>query len=138
MNFEDIPVDNERVEKLTQLYRTMEKARHEFAIKHGFAYKRPQNFKNCIVIRWKTTRERYGINYPRIEEYTKISHEIADKYNLWDAEFPLLDADYRLFKAGIYSFTEFHRTWAIPNEYKELQDYIIPKLPKWAKLTRKA
>lgn len=127
-----------RVQQLIAIRREREEARHEFAVKHGFAYKRAQNFKNCIVIRWKTSRIKYEINYPRIEEYVKISHDLSDKYKLWHKDDLLLDAELRLFKGGIYVFHEWdHHTWAIPNEYKEMQDYVLSKLPKWAKVSVK-
>jgi len=127
-----------RVRQLVELRKRLENERWAFAQKHGFAYTRAQNFKNCIVIRWKTSRTKYKIIYPRIEEYTKIAHDLSDKYKLWNDEDPFLDSSLRLLGAGIYCFNEWgHNTWAIPNEYKEMQEYVLSKLPKWAKVSMK-
>lgn len=127
-----------RVRQLVELRKDLENKRHEFAKKHGFAYTRAQNFKNCIVIRWKTSRVKYEINHPRIEEYVKIANELSDKYGLWNDVDLLLEISLRLLGAGIYCFNEWgHNTWAIPNEYKEIQEYVLSKLPKWAKVSVK-
>ena len=124
-----MPVDEERVKWLVENHKKLEEERWNFAVKHGFAYKRPQDFKNCIVIRWKWVFK-HKINYPLLEEYTKISHDLSDKYNLWDEKNILLETELRLIKAGIYCFTEFSNTvWAIPNEFKEVQDYVLSKIP---------
>ena len=125
-------VDAKRVEQLSNIRRELESQRHNFAIKHGFAWKRAQNFKNCIVIRWKTATKT-GVNYKKINEYVDLCHHLSDKYNLWVEEHPLLDSQLRLIKVGIYCFYAWdYQAWAIPNECKELQEYILSKLPKWA------
>lgn len=127
-----------RVRQLVELRTRLENERWEFAKKHGFAHTRAQNFKNCIVIRWITSRVKYKIVYPKIEEYTKIAHELSDHYNLWNDEDPFLESSLRLLGAGIYVFTHGdHQTWAIPNEYKEVQEYVLSKLPEWAKVSVK-
>lgn len=130
-----------RVERLVEIHRVMEERIHQFAVKYGFAYKRPQYFKKCVVIRWKTSPKKnvlYGINYPQIEEYTKFSHGLCDKYGLWDMEDILQGIDFMLIKAGIYVFHQWnYKMWAIPDENKEVQEYVLNNLPKWAKVTRK-
>lgn len=116
----------------------LEDDRHKFAIKYGFAYKRAQDFKNCIVIRWKTSPKKYKISHSRIDEYVKIANEISQKYDLYIEEYPLLSFDLLLLNAGIYVFSTFdYKAWAIPNENKEVQEYVLSKLPKWAKLSIK-
>lgn len=119
-------------------HKEMLAARREFAIRHGFAYKRAQNFKDCIVIRWKTSTKKNEINYSRIDEYVEISSQLSDKYDLWVKDNPFLEIELRLLKANIYVFTTWdYNAWAIPNEYKEVQDYVLTKLPKWAKVSIK-
>ena len=119
-------------------YKELLSARREFAAKHCFAYKRAQNFKNCIVIRWKTSTKKHVISHSRIDEYVEISGQLSDKYNLWVEDNPLLEIELRLLKANIYVFTTWdYKAWAIPNEYKEVQDYVLSKLPKWAKVSIK-
>ena len=109
-----------------------------FAEKHNFKFKRTQYYKDCIVIRWKTSRVKYEIVHDKINEYVDFCHKLCDKYNLWDEKDIFLDSDLRLIKAGIYVIYEYdYNVWAIPNEYKEIQDYIINNLPKWAKITIK-
>lgn len=127
-----------RVQQLIAIRTKLELARQEFSDKHGFAFKRAQNYKNCIVIRWKASRVKYEINYPRIEEFTKISHELANEHDLWIKEYPLIESQLLLCQIGIYSFHEWgHITWAIPNEFKEIQDCVLSRLPKWAKVSVK-
>jgi len=117
-------------------YEELSNIKHEFSKKHGFAYKRPQDFRNCIVIRWKTSNKS-KINYDHIDDYVRLCHHLCDKHNL--EELPLfIDNDLKLIKIGIYCFCSWDcQTWAIPNEYKELQDYILSKVPKWAKISVK-
>lgn len=116
----------------------LETLRHDFALKHGFAYKRTQNYKNCVVIRWKASQKKYKINYERIEEYTALCAEISDKYKLWEEQDPFLESELRLAKIGIYVLCEWdYRTWAIPNENKEIQEYVLGKVPSWAKVVYK-
>jgi hypothetical protein len=39
---------------------------------------------------------------------------------------------------GIYVCNEWgHHTWAIPNENKEIQEYVLGKIPSWAKVVHK-
>jgi hypothetical protein len=128
---------NARVKRLIEIRKEREKELHEFALKHNLAYKRPQDFKDCIVIRWRWSRIKYKINYPRLEEYVALCHHLSDKYNLRHEEDPLLDNHLKLYKIGIYCFDSFCKCWAIPNEYKEVQDYVISKLPKWVQISRK-
>jgi hypothetical protein len=127
----------ERVQWLVENRKKLMDEKHAFAVKHGFAYKRSQNYKDCVVIRWKASQVKYKINHPRIEEYVSVCHAVSDKYNLWDEDDPFLDSDLRLMQAGIYCITEWeHPTWAIPNEFKEVQDFVLSSLPKWAKVSR--
>ena len=129
--------DAERVKELTNIRLELEDKRHKFAVKHGFAWKRAQNFKNCIVIRWKTINNG-KIDYQKIDEYVDLCHHLSDKYNLWIEKYPLLESQLRFINVGIYCFYEWsHQTWAIPNESKELQEYILSKLPKWARVSVK-
>lgn len=120
---------------------------YQFRLKHGLIYKRPQHYKNCIVIRWKTVRnpfkkgsdcEMTPLHYKRIEEYVKISHEVADHYDLWDKKDMFLEEELRLYKVGIDVHCQsYYKLWAIPNEFKEIQDFVLNKVPKWAKVTKK-
>lgn len=125
------------VQKLIANRTKLADERHQFALKHNFLGKRSQNFKNCIVIRWKTSRKNHEINYSRLDEFVRISHELSDKYDLW-GEDQLLESELRLVRAGIYVFSAWdYQAWAIPNENKEIQDYVLSKLPKWAKVSVK-
>lgn len=125
---------NDRVAYMVENLERLEEERHQFSIKYGFAYKRPQDFKNCIVIGWKhrKRKDKSFIDYDRIKEYAALCHEISEKYKLYDEKHPLLDCDLRLLKIGIYSFHSFFKTWAIPNEFQEIQEHILQKLPEWA------
>ena len=117
---------------------TLVRLRRELAIKHGFAHKRTQNYKNCVVIRWKTSRNKYEINYERIEEYVRLCKEISNKYNLWEEKDPFLEFELLLAKIGIYVLYEWdYNTWAIPNENKDIQDFVLSKIPSWGKVVRK-
>ena len=134
-------VHTERVQELIDLRQKLENDKHQFAIKHGFAYKRAQNFKNCIVIRWKT-RTKFGVLnesfYKKAEEYADFCRHLSDKFDLWIEKFPLFENDLRLLKIGVYCFyTWDYQAWAIPNEFKEIQDYILERVPKWAKVSVK-
>jgi len=108
----------------------------EFSKKHGFAWARPQDFKNCITIHWKQRKrkDKKFIDHKRIIEQVDIMHRIFDKYiTNWTEEW--LDSEYRLSTIGIYSFTHcMHKVWAIPNEYKDVQDHVISMLPEWAEV----
>lgn len=127
------PERDERIRYMTEQYQILEETRHEFAIKHGFAYTRPHNFRHCLIIKWGWIDKNHKINYPKLEEYVQISHTLSDDYDLWDKKHPLLDSELKMIKAGLYSFQSGnHRYWAIPNENKDLQKYILNKLPKWA------
>jgi hypothetical protein len=120
--------------------RELEEFTHNFAVKHGFAYRRAQDYKKCLVIRWKhrTRKDKNFIDHERIEEYVKVSHAVRDKYGLWDEKHPLLDSQSVLAKAGIYCITSWHnRLRAIPDEYKEVQDFVLSLLPSWVTVTRK-
>jgi hypothetical protein len=113
---------------------------HQFAVKYNFSYKRPQYFKNCIVIRWKTSSKPYKLTrlvYNRIEEYVRLAHDLTDKHNLWDANDSFCDEELRLFRIGIYVGNGTIKYWAIPDDFKETQDYVLSKLPKWAKVVKK-
>jgi len=124
----------DRVSYMIENSKRLEEERHQFSIKHGFAYKRPQYFKNCLVIGWKhrKRKDKNFIDYDRIKEYAALCHEMSEKYKLYDEKDPLLDCDLRLLKIGIYSSYSFFKTWAIPNEFQEIQEYILQKLPEWA------
>jgi len=128
------------VEYMTNNYRTLEALRHEFGIKHGFCYKRAQHYKDCIVIHWKHRKKRSDksfIDYERISDYVAVAHAVCDKYELRDDRHPLLDPDLMLAKIGIYCFISWHRTWAIPNVNKDVQDFVLSKLPDWAEVRHK-
>ena len=43
------------IEYMTGDLEKREQERHEFAVKHGFSCKRAQHYKDCIVIRWRTS-----------------------------------------------------------------------------------
>ncbi len=125
---------NKRVKQLVKILEDREEECHQFALKHGFAYKRPQDFKDCILIKWKWVKKGI-IDYPKLEEYTALSHKISDRYNLWVKEDLLLESRLRLFKGGIYCFSDWLcHAWAIPNEFKEVQDYVLRNLPEWAEV----
>jgi len=121
--------------------RELSEAQHQFIIKYDFIYTRPQNYKNCLVIRWKTVRKPWPmtpLHHKRVKEYVAISHSLSDKYKLWDEKDMLLEEELRLFRIGIYvCFQHLYKLWAIPNEFKEVQDLVLSKLPKWAKAVRK-
>jgi hypothetical protein len=126
-----------RVERLTEIQTKLEEERFQFGNKHGFVYKRPQNYKNCIVIRWKITRKKYEINHTRLNEYGRITDELSKKFDLYMEEFPLLGVELRLLKIGIYVSWSSYPMWAIPNEFKEIQDYVLSNLPKWVQVSVK-
>lgn len=116
----------------------LETLRHNFAIKYNFAYKRTRDYKNCVVIRWKASRKKYEINYKRIKEYVTLCEEISDKYKLWEEQDLFIESELRLAKIGIYVLYEWdYKTWAIPNENKEIQEYVLGKIPSWAKVVHK-
>jgi hypothetical protein len=123
--------EEEIIQKMVDIDKKLMLTKIEFSDKHGFAYKRPQNFKNCIVIRWKTS------NHSKIEEYTELSNNLSEKYNLWETDSPFLEIQLRLIKIGIYVLYESYFIWAIPNEFKDIQEEVLNKLPKWAKVTIK-
>lgn len=141
MIFSEQDSEQEREARVARLVAKHEKEsenRMAFAAKFDFSFKRPQYFKNCITIRWKATKKKYEIDHDRLREYTKICEDLSDKYGLWEEDDPFMDTESRLLKAGIYltSSSDFH-LWTIPNEYKEVQDYVLSKLPEWAKVTKK-
>lgn len=130
-----------RVEYLIKNRRERMDAQHQFALKYELAYKRAQDYRNCLVIRWKTVRKPWPmtpLHHKRVEEYVAISHALSDKYKLWDEKDILLEEELRFYKVGIYViYQSNYKLWAIPNEFKEVQDYVLIKLPKWAKVVRK-
>ncbi len=110
--------------------------RHAFAVKHGFIYKSPQYHKNCIVIRWKING-----SFKKANEYFDVCNKVFVNYKLINAsgkEDWLIETSLRLVMANIYDsvFWDYHH-WSIPNEFKEVQEYVMTLLPKWAKMTRK-
>lgn len=133
-------MNDDRVQYMIENLKQSQSDKHQFSIKHGFAYKRPQNFKDCIVIRWKHRRrkDKDFIDYERIKECADLCHEISEKYDLYDENHVFLEFDLRAIKVGVYAFFGWsYKIWAIPNEFKEIQEFIIPKLPAWAIVTRK-
>ena len=130
---------NDRVQYMIDNTLKLENDRYQFSVKHGFSGKRPQHFKDCIVIRWKHRKRKNKdfIDYERIEEYVALCHEISQKYNLYNEKHPLLESSLRLLGVGIYVFSEWNKVWAIPNEFKRIQEFILPKLPVWAMVTKK-
>lgn len=140
MDFLVSKINNDRVQYMIENLQKLEQDRFEFVLKYGFR-NRTQNFNDCIVVRWKhrKRKDKDFIDYERIEEYASLCHEISEKYNLNDERNPLLEFRLKALKVGIYVFFEWnHQTWAIPNEFKEIQEFIIPKLPSWAFLTKKS
>jgi hypothetical protein len=123
-------------EYITNNRRDLEQKRFEFAEKHGFRFKRPQDFKNCVTIHWKH-RKRKGIDYERIVEHAKIAREICKKYQLLDDKNPFLETALMLVKIGVYCSYSYHDVWAIPNSNKEIQEFVLSKLPKWAEVRHK-
>lgn len=134
-------MNDDRVQCMVNTLKKLESDRYEFGIKHEFARKRPQDYKNCVVIRWKHRKRKNKdfIDYERIEEYVVLCHEITDKYQLRDEENSWLEFSLRAFKAGIYVSThwDFH-VWAIPNEFQEIQEFVLSKIPAWAVVTRRS
>lgn len=113
-----------------------ENEKFEFSKKHGFINARPQDFKNCITIHWKQRKrkDKSFIDHERITEYVDVMHKVFDKYiPNWSEDW--LDSEYRLSTIGIDSFTHWmHKVWAIPNEHKEIQDFVVFMLPEWAEV----
>jgi len=137
----DMPnqIGNDRVAYMVENRKKLEAERHQFGIKHGFVGKRSQYFKDCLVIRWKhrTRKDKNFIDYDRINEWAELCNEISEKYNLYDDKNPLLESELKLLKVGIYVFRSFSLTWAIPNEFKEIQEYVLSKVPAWAIVSKK-
>jgi hypothetical protein len=130
---------NPSVEYMVANLKKLEKLRHQIAVDHGFAYKRAQHFKNCVVIRFKHRKRKNKdfIDHERIEEYVGIAHAISDHYQLWDEKHMFLEAELRLAKIGIYVKLSWCNIWAIPNSLPELQEYVLGLLPEWAEVTKK-
>lgn len=120
-------------EYITNNRRDLEQKRLEFAEKHGFRCKRPQDFKNCITIHWKF-RKRKDVDYERIVEQANIALEICKKYQLLDEKDPFLETALMLVKIGVYCSYSYHSVWAIPNSNKEIQEFVLSKLPKWTEV----
>lgn len=134
-----------RVDYMIANRRNLEDQQHQFCIKHGFAWKRPQNFKNCVVIRWKHRKRKKDlvkqvntfIDYERIESYVAFCHKLEKRYKLTDERDLFLDSELKLFKAGIYCFCDgYSKVWAIPNSNRKIK-YILKNLPSWAVVARK-
>lgn len=136
----DADRDN-RIAYITANKRKLENDRQAFAVKHSFWLKRAQDFKHCVVIRWKHRKKKNDkdfIDYERIDQWVDITHNLCDKYELWDERHPFLDTDLMLSKIGIYCFYSWDcKTWAIPNDNKEIQEYVLSQLPAWVKVTTK-
>lgn len=130
--------DDAKVKYMIENTRKLEDLRHQLALDCGFAYKRPQYYKNCVVIRfsWRKRKDKSFIDYERIEECTTLKHMICDHYDLHDMNHLLLDYDLSLAKVGIYCRREEH-VWAISNDKEKVQKYVLSKLPAWAKVTIK-
>lgn len=119
----------------------LEEARFEFAKEHGFAFKRPEHFKDCVVIRFPHRRRTDPdfVDHQRINEYVDFMHSVEEHFKLHDEKHPLLDSDLMLIKAGIYSFYSWRKkVWAIPNSNAEVKAFVLANLPKWATVTEKA
>ncbi len=120
-----------RVQTLAELFKSQDEARHEFAKKHGFAYRRAQDYRDCVVIRWKAGKAFTKAWYGKIDEYVALASDLSNEYNLWIEEV-------RMLGTGIYVLTEGdNHVWAIPNEYWDVQENVLAKVPKWAKVSYK-
>jgi hypothetical protein len=139
MAWRDSTTEQERVDYMTENLKKLKELRLAFADQHGFSFKRPQNFKKCIVIYWKAiVARKHQINQKKLEEYIQLTHHLSDKYELWDEKHLLFDSELRLAKIGIYSFSSWDRpVWAIPDAHKRLQKYVLNRLPDWAKVSIK-
>jgi hypothetical protein len=126
-----------RVEQLVTKRQAAAERRHAFAIEHGFAYKRPQDFRNCIVIRWKFCDKKYQVNYDKLAEYSEVYRLLGETYGLFEADDPFLDSEYVVLKAGVFSCEHYCRVWAIPNQFKSTQEFVLARIPKWAKVSYK-
>lgn len=134
--------EKERIDYITQQYVFLEDRKHEFAKKNGFAYKRAQDFKNCVLIKWKWVNSRRKtsnqIDYAKLNEYVDLCHKLRERYNLFDEQVPLMETDLVLIKAGIYCFTNWHnKCWAIPNENEEVKNYVLNNVPNWGEVVEK-
>lgn len=135
---DELKFSDSRVKFLYDNRKRLETLRLELSFKYGFSFKRTRNYKNCVVIRWKSSRTKCRVNCKRIDEYIKICKEISDTFSLWEEQDPFLESELRLAKIGIYVLYEYsYITWAIPNEKKDIQDFVLSKVPKWAKVTYK-
>lgn len=128
------------VEYMTANLRKLQDARHQFAIKHGFAWKRPQHFKDCVVIHWRNRRrkDKNFIDYERINQYVDVAHDVCNKFNLNDPKDILQEISLKVLKGGIYCFSSWmHTVWAIPNSNAEVKAYVLEHLPAWADVKEK-
>jgi hypothetical protein len=93
--------------------------------------------QQCIVIKWRTAKK-YKPNYARIDEYVAVCHDLSEKYKLNDEKDILLESALKLIKINIYVGYQFsYQYWVIPNEFKDIQDDVLSRLPDWAEVQRK-
>lgn len=128
---------SDRVERLTKHYEKWRQYRSELGDKYDFSYKRPQNYKNCLVIRWKKKLSS-PVTSADFTEEAEVKHTIYAKYGVDESDLDwFMDSEFKLAKVGIYVYRSNFPIWAIPNDNKELQDFVLTLLPKWVKLTYK-
>ena len=136
----DDPERDERIAYMINNLQQLEQGRWEFANKYGFAYKRVQDYKNCLVIRWphrKKKKDKNYIDHDRIQVMVNVAHALRDKYGAWDEKHMLLSSDDVFHTIGVYSHHSFTKVWAIPNEFKEVQEFVLSRLPDWAVVRNK-
>jgi hypothetical protein len=106
--------------------------RLEFGKKYGFLHKRPEHYRNCLVIRWKHSTKK--IEYSKIDDYVEVCCKVCDHYNLWVKD-PFLDTELKVLRIGIYATIHWdYHVWAIPNDYPQVQEFVLKYIPQWVKL----
>lgn len=107
---------------------------NQFAEKHGFLSQGTQAFKNCLLIKFdfggKTIRRQRIIEKTEFQAKVFKHFEKQPPISFSDA----MDTEGRLVNLGIYLSYHWDRPyWAIPNEFSEVQAFVIQYCPIWAK-----
>ncbi len=123
--------------------------RAKFMDKHGFSFTKPRNFKNCLVVRFPHRDIPYAGDPSLKFDYERAS-EIGHLWNSVIRTFSKrrdflnnisLGEELGLPRLGIYTtrvgIKTYIKLWAIPNEYKKVQDFVLENMPSWAKVTWK-
>jgi hypothetical protein len=124
--------------------------RAKFMDKHGFSFKKPSQFKDCLVIRFPHRkintsggRNSLGFDYQRAREISRLWCNLTRNFSK-PADFVdnmSYGPDLGLPYLGVYTsrtgIKSFIPLWAIPNEYEKVQNFILENLPEWAKVTKK-